>query len=245
MYIDGSDAGEFHSNWVTSVESRMNVTTPLSLRVAGQLNSGMVRATIQVQATGAIPTGTLVLHTAVTESNLFYTGPNGDPLHEHVMRRMYPDHLGETFVLSASETKSFQRTIQLDSSWTSSNCTLVAFVQVNDTKAIIQAVSQSIGGMPTGVPDEAPVPSAFALCQNFPNPFNPTTTIRYELPKASHVVLKLYNTLGQEVGTLVDGIAEPGYKMVQWDASGMPSGVYFVRLQAGDFVSTKRSLLLK
>jgi hypothetical protein len=89
------------------------------------------------------------------------------------------------------------------------------------------------------------VPESFALDQNYPNPFNPSTTIKYELPRASHVVLKVFNTLGQEVVTLVDAVEEPGYKSVQFDASLLSSGVYFYRFEAGDFVSVKKLLVLR
>ena len=83
------------------------------------------------------------------------------------------------------------------------------------------------------------------LSQNYPNPFNPSTTIRYGLPSRSHVTLSIFNTLGQQVATLVEGEMEAGYHEVQFDASGLASGVYLYRLQAGDFVQTKRLLLLK
>jgi hypothetical protein len=88
-------------------------------------------------------------------------------------------------------------------------------------------------------------PKEYALAQNYPNPFNPLTSIRYDLPAASRVSLKMYNLLGQEVGTLVDELQEAGFKSVHWDASGIASGVYFCRLKAGDFVQTKRMMLLR
>jgi uncharacterized protein YdaL len=89
------------------------------------------------------------------------------------------------------------------------------------------------------------LPHALTLLQNFPNPFNPTTTIRYELPHASHVSLIVFNTIGQEVTTLVDAVEEPGYKSVQFDASHLSSGIYFYRLTAGSFTSVKKLMLLR
>ena len=88
-------------------------------------------------------------------------------------------------------------------------------------------------------------PARFTLEQNYPNPVNPSTTIRYELPKASHVMLTVYDVLGREVATLVNDVEEPGYKSVQFDASRLSSGVYFYRLQAGDFAQTMKLVLMK
>jgi hypothetical protein len=97
----------------------------------------------------------------------------------------------------------------------------------------------------TGVPTQEGPPARFALEQNYPNPFNPATTIRYELPKATKVSLRIYNVLAQLVATLVNERQEPGYHQFQWNASNVPSGIYFYRLQAGDFVETKKLILLK
>jgi len=99
----------------------------------------------------------------------------------------------------------------------------------------------------TGVADEPSfsVPARFALDQNYPNPFNPSTTIRYGLPHKSVVRLTVFNTLGQQIATLVQGDQEAGYHEVRFDASGLSSGVYFYRLTAGTYVETRRLLLLR
>ena len=88
-------------------------------------------------------------------------------------------------------------------------------------------------------------PAVFSLEQNYPNPFNPSTTIRYAIPQRSHVTLTIFNILGQQVATLVQGQQEAGYHDVRFDASGLASGVYFYRLHAGEYIVTKRALLLK
>lgn len=98
---------------------------------------------------------------------------------------------------------------------------------------------------PTDVADDPPVPSSFALYQAYPNPFNPSTTIRYELPAISHVILKVFNVLGQEIVTLKDELQAAGSREVQFNASGLPSGVYYYRLQTGDFAKTMKCVLLK
>ena len=88
-------------------------------------------------------------------------------------------------------------------------------------------------------------PREFALDQNYPNPFNPTTVIRYGLPQRSPVKLEVYNMLGQRVATLENGERESGYHEVRFDGTGLASGVYVYRLQAGSFVKSMKLLLLR
>jgi PKD repeat protein len=88
-------------------------------------------------------------------------------------------------------------------------------------------------------------PAEFTLSQNYPNPFNPVTTISYQLPEAGQMMLKIYNTLGQEVATLVDGIVEAGSHTATWNAAEAPAGLYICRMQAGSSFRTTRMLLLK
>jgi hypothetical protein len=85
----------------------------------------------------------------------------------------------------------------------------------------------------------------FSLWQNFPNPFNPTTVIRYQLPVRSHVILKLYDEIGREVSVLVDGMEQAGFHEASIDGSGLASGMYFYTLIAGEFRSVKKFLLLR
>ncbi|MCL4538624.1 MAG: T9SS type A sorting domain-containing protein [Bacteroidetes bacterium] len=89
------------------------------------------------------------------------------------------------------------------------------------------------------------LPSEFHLSQNYPNPFNPSTTISYDIPKRSHVLVSIYDVLGREVRTLVDEKEAPGTYKVLFDASSLPSGVYFYRISAGNFVETKKCLVIK
>jgi len=89
------------------------------------------------------------------------------------------------------------------------------------------------------------IPQSFKLFQNYPNPFNPTTTIRYQIPKEGFVTLKVYNLLGKEVKSLVNGYKNAGSYNISFDASEFPSGVYFYRLSTGNFNQTKKLVLLK
>jgi hypothetical protein len=89
------------------------------------------------------------------------------------------------------------------------------------------------------------VPQQYSLEQNYPNPFNPTTILKYAIPNESHVRLQVFNILGEVAATLEDQVRSPGYYEIIFDAKHLASGIYFYRIQAGDFVLTKKLLLLK
>jgi len=98
---------------------------------------------------------------------------------------------------------------------------------------------------PVSVDEQMLLPKQFALEQNYPNPFNPVTTISYSLPIKSLVELVIYNALGEKVNQLVKEKKEAGTYEITWYAEQLPSGIYFYRLQAGDFIETKKMLLMK
>ena len=101
----------------------------------------------------------------------------------------------------------------------------------------------------TEVRNEESLPYNFTLSQNYPNPFNPTTRIKYSVLQTSQVQLKVYDVLGNEVETLVNGEKPVGTYEITWDAASgsrrMPSGVYFYTLSAGKFTAVKKMILLK
>ncbi|MCH8306022.1 MAG: T9SS type A sorting domain-containing protein, partial [Candidatus Marinimicrobia bacterium] len=88
-------------------------------------------------------------------------------------------------------------------------------------------------------------PLSYRLKQNYPNPFNPATQIEFSLPVSSKVSLVIYNLLGQEIARLIDGEQAAGVHSVTWEATNLATGIYFYRIQAGDFVQTRKMLLLK
>ena len=101
-----------------------------------------------------------------------------------------------------------------------------------------------------GVSTSSTLPEQYVLYQNYPNPFNPITTLRYELPEASYVDVTVYDMLGNVVNNLIYTNQSSGYKSIQWNATnnkGAPvsAGVYLYKIQAGDFVDTKKMILLK
>jgi hypothetical protein len=109
----------------------------------------------------------------------------------------------------------------------------------------------ALPGIPVGIAEpQSLIPDEFALHQNYPNPFNPTTTIRYDLKENSDVVLQIYNLLGQNIRTLVNARQEAGYREVVWDGrnnvgNAVASGIYIYRIEAGNFVQTRKMVLMR
>ena len=93
--------------------------------------------------------------------------------------------------------------------------------------------------------DDKTIPTDYTLFQNYPNPFNPSTAIEFSLPVNSNVTLTIYNLLGQVVTTLVNEDKPAGTYSVEFNATSLPSGIYFYKLEAGNFIQTKKMVLLK
>lgn len=103
----------------------------------------------------------------------------------------------------------------------------------------------SYAQIPLDVNETAASPNSFRLYQNYPNPFNPGTTIEFSIPSAQIVTLKVYNLLGQEVATLVNGLQTAGEHRIQWNAASLPTGFYFYKMERGNFSQTRKLMLMK
>jgi len=123
----------------------------------------------------------------------------------------------------------------LSSAGSNSKYSVLDTVVIAGTTAIASSVERTQNG----------IPDRFELEQNYPNPFNPTTAISYQLKAVSHVTLRVFDVLGREVATLVDGQMPAGSHQVTFDASHLSSGVYLYELKAGDFVQTRTMVLTK
>jgi photosystem II stability/assembly factor-like uncharacterized protein len=128
---------------------------------------------------------------------------------------------------------------------------LYRFCRISEHKGQIYAISTYKGlfklDIITGIDDDNTEehPVDYHLSQNYPNPFNPATTITFSLPERTDVRLSVFNVLGEEVSQLFNGTMEGGSHEVRFDAADLPSGIYFYQLNAGEFTSTKKMLLLK
>ena len=126
------------------------------------------------------------------------------------------------------------------------NTTFTGQLRIYSNTAVVVTIRLEGNTTPVSIMSESDNSSlVYSLSLNYPNPFNPTTTIKYTLPKSSKVLFSVYNLSGEEISRLLDEEKNAGYHQVNWDASNSPSGIYFYRLQAGDFVQTRKMVLLK
>jgi hypothetical protein len=122
------------------------------------------------------------------------------------------------------------------------------YMNIDQAKALIEHIMIEKFNEVVAIEDleQETTPTKFVLYQNYPNPFNPTTMITYQIPTISDVDISIYNILGQKVVTLVSEKKQPGYHMVEWDASGFASGLYYYKLSCDQgFVQTKKLILLR
>ena len=119
------------------------------------------------------------------------------------------------------------------------------YILSNASVPLMKVLLSGNGTLTAVSQNESGIPKSYGISQNYPNPFNPSTVIDYQLPMNSFVTLKVYDILGRQVATLVEGKQDAGYHHATFDAANLPSGVYFDRLEAGTYHETKKLLLLK
>lgn len=161
--------------------------------------------------------------------------------YQYVDSVLYADSVAEAFAGNHNSTTYYNKFWEIANGFTKG-----LFQRASYKLTCLIYTAWLNAGNPTNEADnENDLPSEFTLLQNYPNPFNPVTTIEFAIPKEVEVSLKIYDVLGSEIETLVYDTMEPGYYKYQWNASGKVSGIYFYRLTAGSFVSTKKIILLK
>ena len=230
--------------------------------VSKNYNSSTRILTATVNAT-ALQTlnGIYRINFVITEDNLVYSqnyyaycgvaGYHPDFVHDWVVRDMINGARGDTLssgTWNQNQTITKSVTDTLASTWVPDNCKLIFFVYKDNGTIITSEVQQSIQQLvtaPLGVSKNKEIPEKYSLAQNFPNPFNPATNIHYSIPKAGNVSLKIYDAIGNEVSTVINGFVNAGVYNAEIDASGWSSGVYFYTLKTNEFQQTKKMVLLK
>ena len=181
------------------------------------------------------------------------TATGGDSFYVAIVLKKNTSPIGGGVFISGANTSSYQEFV--------ANIYYYNQTDMPDTAIVSMALANSGGqthvgsffivddlsfGKATGVHENSSVvPSTYALSQNFPNPFNPVTTIEFSLPRSGRTTLTILNVLGEEVARLVDNEVQAGNHIVQWNASAVPSGMYFYQLRSGNFLQTMKLLLLK
>ena len=176
-----------------------------------------------------------------------------DNLTDYTFNMIYDNYLYVDSVLDADAAATafagnYTSTAYYDKFWElSKNFTIELYKKASyKITCVIYTAWINAGGSATEISENnSNLLSDFTLSQNYPNPFNPSTVIGYQLLVNSYVSLKVYNIIGKEVTTIVNKEQSAGKYIVEYNASEIPSGVYFYRLQAGDFVETKKMILLK
>jgi hypothetical protein len=243
-WFDGTHQGST-SGWNMSLDNLVATESALKILLSGTTGSNQFNINAELNRTGNIQDNDLVIHFVVVE-DLFFDGRNSVSDHKHVMRKMLPTPDGQSFTISLNETKNIPQTIELDSIWDVDSLSIVVFVQSVSSKIVYQSSTISYDELViTNIENENLSPSEFKLSQNYPNPFNPSTTISWQSPVGSWQTLKVYDLLGREVATLVDEYKHAGRYEINFDASSLTSGIYFYKLQAENYLETKKMILLK
>ena len=207
--------------------------------------------TVSASNTGFLPAGDYRLHVALTESGIFFDAPNGVDYHEYTMRDMIPDEVGiaMTFAGEFPQVDSFQAGVTVNPTYEQDNCELIFFVQNHDTEEVLQAGSVDLMAL-ADLTATGQAPVAFELGPNYPNPFNPATTLPVALAAAGQARVSVLDTSGRLLRTLHSGELAAGAHEFSWDgrdAAGRPlgSGVYLYRVEASGDSRTGKMLLLK
>jgi hypothetical protein len=165
---------------------------------------------------------------------------------------------GETVHLTAEGFDQFEQALPVEVTWTATGGTIdsTGRYTAGDDAGIFGAIATNVETGLTGTAlinifsgvaseDATDVPDAFALYGNYPNPFNPQTTIRFDVKAAARVVLTIYDVLGRKQATLIEKDYAPGRHEVRFDGRGWPSGTYIYVIEMGDFRAAKKMLLVR
>jgi len=232
LWLDGTvDAGAEGDAYATLIAARSVVPSSLDLSVASEADGTQARVTVNVLEPIA-PETELVLRLAVTEDGIEAAGSNGEVHHEQVFRQLYPDTSGIA-VPTASGVHEYLVDTPLDPDWLIDHLHLVAWVRDAQTKQVHNAARCAVTGGPLSTPEVA---GPATLRGAYPNPFNPTTIVAFELPVSGRVELTLYDLTGRLVDVLAVGTYATGSHQVRWagrDGAGraLPSGTYLLRLR--------------
>jgi len=236
------------ANFDAAFNTRKVIVPGVHINVSdSRITGDSVKSVVTLNVVQNMPVGNYKLRVMATEKIIVYASPpgsNGERIFEHVFRLGIPDMNGVSFPLSIG-TYQFTFKYKLNPEWIDSNIVTVAFIQndVSNKEVINAAVSENVTTSLNNL--SGSVPEKYKLHQNYPNPFNPSTEFKVDVPVKDFVRIELYNNLGQSVKTIVNNILNPGSYKYFIDGSNLNSGIYFLKLNAGNFFDAKKIVLTK
>ena len=236
------------ANFNNAFDTRKSVIPQLTMSLTDQRIPGdSIKATIRINIPATLPSGNYKLRVMAVEGVIEYSTPpgtNGERIFEHVFRKGIPDMNG-TLLSTSAGNYEYIYTYKKESEWQDTSIYTVAFVQ-NDLgmKEVLNCASGRT--IVTGLNNiSSVIPNEFALHQNFPNPFNPTTTIGFTLPQNRVVRLVVFDVLGKEVATIVNQALNAGQYEIDFNGDMLSSGVYYYNLIAGNVSISRPMILMK
>ncbi len=250
-YVGGSNTQSMYNNYLPLYNQRYPIKTPGVIGIFGENTSGNnYSLNIIINRTGRVNFTNLVLHVFLTESNIAYNWQGQTQLH-NVNRLMVPGVNGTPIDLVNNEYLNIPLTFVKNTAWVTNNCELVAFIQNNATKEVLQGAKIALTALvPVSVDEALVMPKPAVLHPNYPNPFSRSTTISYTLNKSADVTIDIYNIKGQHIRKLVNAEMPKGNHKIVWDGKDKSNndsgeGLYIIKLKSGQTDSSHKMILLK
>ncbi len=238
------------TSYLPIYEEKIAVKTPFTIDFDGEVVNNVLNVNVVLNRFGRFVNPDAVVHFALTESNIMVSWQGQTQL-DFVERKMLPDANGTSVNLVDNESVTIPLTMNILPAWNFENLEIVAFIQDPSSKFIYNGNSLKLSELePISTNDIVLAKNNLKLHPNYPNPFNPSTAIRFELSKTENVKLDIYNVKGQLVKTLVNGMRNQGQHKVTWNGSDntgktVTNGIYFYKLSDGKDTITKKMVLVK
>ena len=253
--------------WISSAQNIYNSTPDSRVNIeiiSKSYNESTRELNLNINSTALENlTGQYKINIVITENNLNYRqnyyascGTPGYVMnydHDNVARNMVNGATGENLNTGSTwnSNQTFTKMVStvIDGQWNAENCKVVIFVYKEGTTLALsdveQVIQDNVSGT-TGVSGlSSKMPDGYRLYQNLPNPFNPSTTISYEIPTSGNVNLKVYNITGSEIASLINGRQDAGKYSIDFNGGNLSTGIYFYRLVVNNYSKTRKMLLIK
>ncbi len=246
LFVNGSiDAGYDTGRWASIFQNASNVESDWEISPSGMYNedNDSVYLHIEIMLDGENPEGTEFIRCALVENDLMYAGS----FHDQTFRHFIPDRYGDYVEPDDQGFFSIDFEFQMPEELINENCEFVFFIQ-SHLKDIYQSAKlpfDQLGEYTSVEDDSEQIPNRFAMIGNYPNPFNASTVIEFNLAERGNVSLDIYNLSGQKIANVFDGVLNAGKHSRVFNAEDFSSGVYFYKLTQDGQSAVKRMVLLK